>query len=746
MDRVGGALRTVATSLEASDERRQSTARTAWIVANVLLVGMYLVMLPFAYAEFTQVCAAGAECKPYWRLAPEDVGALRELGLSVDLYAAYRVAMEVIYTLGFWAVAAIIFWRRSDNLIALFFSFMLVAFGALNVVGLPLEINPALALAAAFFSFSAWTAFFTAFYVFPDGRFVPGWTRWALLVVVLYSAALTFAPDGSALNPVRWSPAFVLLLTVSLLGTVIFAQIYRYRRVSGPVERQQTKWVVFGAVTALAVGTAVQLPTVAYPALENPGVPKVINLLAEVTVTNLSLLLIPLSLGIAILRYRLWDVDVIINRALVYGTLTASLLGVYVLMVGGLGLLLHARANLLVSLLAAGLVAVLFAPLRERLQRGANRLMYGERDEPYVVLSRLGRRLGAAIEPGTVLSTIVETVAGALKLPYAAISIRRGEEGFEVAAAHGTPTGEETTVPLTYGGETVGQLLLAPRAPGEQFSPADRSLLEDLARNAEVAVYAVRLTDDLQRSRERLVTAGEEERRRLRRDLHDGLGPTLASLTLGLDVSLKLLKKNPDDAEEMLSRLKAQTKEAVVDIRRLVYGLRPPALDDLGLVAAIREQAAAHGRLRDIGEEGSGLGFRIEAPEELPPLPAAVEVATYRIAQEAITNVARHARATLCRVRLDVVDGGRALRLDVSDDGAGLPDAASRRSGVGLSSMRERAEELGGKLSVSPVPEGGTLVSVVFPLPASRLHETPATEDPHEEGAPVRVPGRIPGA
>ncbi len=192
---------------------------------------------------------------------------------------------------------------------------------------------------------------------------------------------------------------------------------------------------------------------------------------------------------------------------------------------------------------------------------------------------------------------------------------------------------------------------------------------------------------------------------------------------LGLDVSLKLLKKNPPEAEEMLSRLKAQTKEAVVDIRRLVYGLRPPALDDLGLVAAIREQAATHGRLREGASNGreTGLGFRVEASEGLPALPAAVEVAAYRIAQEAITNVARHARATMCRVSLSVEDPadglGRALILEISDDGVGLPDASSRHAGVGLSSMRERTDELGGKLSVSAAPEGGTRVLVRLPLP-----------------------------
>jgi len=346
--------------------------------------------------------------------------------------------------------------------------------------------------------------------------------------------------------------------------------------------------------------------------------------------------------------------------------------------------------------------------------------MYGERDDPYGVLTRLGRRLEAAIEPGAVLPTVVETVAGALRLPYAAIAMRR-EDGFEVAAAHGSPTGEETAVPLKYAGETVGRLLLSPRTPGEEFTQADRRLLEDLARQAEVAVHAVRLTADLQRSRERLVSAREEERRRLRRGLHDGLEPTLATLSLGLDVSLKMLPDNPGEAEPLLRELKAQTQGAVVDIRRLVYGLRPPALDDLGLVPAIREQASKHGRLDDdpatFGRGAAGknaLAFAVEAPEELPPLPAAVEVAIYRIVQEAITNVVRHSEAGACRIRLSIDAAQNELGLEISDDGVGIPK--DRQAGVGMSSMAERAAELGGRCTVEAGPEGGTRVLARFPL------------------------------
>src|SRR5262249_39351078 len=330
----------------------------------------------------------------------------------------------------------------------------------------------------------------------------------------------------------------------------------------------------------------------------------------------LGFLMVPLSIGMAILRARLWDIDLIINRTLVYGALTASVVGLYVLVVGYLGTLFQTSGNLLVSLIATGVIALLFQPLRNRLQRGVNRLLYGERDDPYAALARLGQRLEATLAPDAVLPAIVETVAQALKVPYVAIALTTDDrpfdpsttlrgaaaqgrppttgQRFEIIAAHGaTPSALSSChlVILSYQGETIGQLILAPRAPGEPFSPPDQRLLDDLARQAGVAVHAVRLTSDLQRARERLVAAREEARRRLRRDLHDGLGPQLASQTLLIDTVFRLLPEDMDGATELLQRLKSQSQGAIADIRRLVYALRPPALDDLGLVEALREQA-----------------------------------------------------------------------------------------------------------------------------------------------------------
>jgi signal transduction histidine kinase len=351
------------------------------------------------------------------------------------------------------------------------------------------------------------------------------------------------------------------------------------------------------------------------------------------------------------------------------------------------------------------LIAVLFQPLRDRLQRGVNRLMYGERDDPYAVLSRLSQRLEATLAPEAVLPTIVETVKESLNLPYVAIALKQGE-AFAVVASSGTLVNDTLRLPLVYQNEKIGQLLLAPRAPGETFSPADRRLLDDLAREAGVAVHAVRLTTDLQHSRARLVTTREEERRRLRRDLHDGLGPTLASLAQRLDTARILVPRDPNAAVALLGDLTAQVKTTITDIRRLVYALRPPALDELGLVSALREHAAHY-------NESNGLSISMEAPERLPPLPAAVEVAAYRIVLEALTNVARHAHARTCHIHLELREA-QVLYLEVTDDGGGLPK--DYHAGVGLTSMRERAMELGGECRIEPGPTHGIRVVARLPL------------------------------
>lgn len=298
----------------------------------------------------------------------------------------------------------------------------------------------------------------------------------------------------------------------------------------------------------------------------------------------------------------------------------------------------------------------------------------------------------------------METVRDALKLPYAAIALGETQADRFVAADAGAPAATTLHMPLAFRGAAVGELRLAPRTPGQECTSRDLALLDDFARPAGVAAHAVALTAQLRHARRRLIAAREEERRRLRRDLHDGLGPALASQILSLDAAGLLVRSDPDRAQALLEGVREQVKDAVGDVRRLIYDLRPPVLDDRGLAAAVREQAAGAAR--------GGLKVVVHAPERLPDLPAAVETAAYRIVGEALANVVRHAGATSCDVHLAC--GDAALLVEVRDDGRGLqPD---RPSGVGLASMRERATELGGTCSVKPHDGGGTVVCAMLPL------------------------------
>lgn len=671
------------------------------VVLSVLAAALFFAGLPTLYAELRALSFyAPAE-------RAEALTNLEAVGLSVEIHAAYLLAIGLVLALTCFALAALIFRLRPDEPIARFVALAIALLGATfpGAISSLAILHPALGWIAGVLDSASLAAVLVLFFVFPDGRFVPGWSSWPALLmsaVVLILALLPgLASDAWAEGP------YVLVLSAFLLAGAL-AQVHRYRHVSGPAERQQEKLVVVGLFAALAG----YLSFVFLGALLSEGIRpgSVLSLVGNGAAT-LFMLLVPLSVAGAIMRYRLWDIDFVVNRALVYGALTAGTVGLYALVVGSLGALLGARGDAVAPVLAAALVAVLFAPLRERLQRGADRLMYGERDDPYAAVSRLGRRLEASLAADAVLPTIVRTIREALRLPYAAVALRDGAAGYAVAAEDGKSAASPISWPLVYRHETVGRLLVAPRAGEAALSPADRHLLSDLARQAGVAVHAVRLTEELQGARERLVSAREEERLRLRRDLHDGLGPQLAGLTFGLTAARNLLAgalAGRPDADEMLASLKDQAREAALDVGRLVRGLRPPALDQLGLMGAVREAAGSL-------TSASGPEVAVQA-EALPPLPAAVEVAAYRIAQEALTNVVRHAEAKTCRLRLRLALRAQALELEVEDDGLGLSEGL--RTGVGLLSMRERAEELGGTLWVGEGPLGGTRVLARLPLPS----------------------------
>ena len=331
--------------------------------------------------------------------------------------------------------------------------------------------------------------------------------------------------------------------------------------------------------------------------------------------------------------------------------------------------------------------------------------MYGERDDPAGVLARLGTRMQSVPLPDDVLPAVVETVAHSLRLPYVAIDLADQSGAYRLAAEHGTSVGRQHTETLTHHGVAVGRLRVSERGRDDPLEPADLELLRSLAGEVGPAVQAVRLHQDLLRSRAEVVALREDERRRLRRDLHDGLGPALAAIGLKAGLAARHVPRE-SAARELLGEIDTEVKAGLGDIRRLVEALRPPALDELGLVRSVRARASSL---------TGDMIIDVSGPDTAGPLPAAVETAAYRIVVEALTNVVRHSGASACRVVIMV--SAEAVEVSVRDDGRGLD--GDRSPGVGLRSMQERAAEVGGTLSVQS--NGSvTVVSALLPLTLGR--------------------------
>jgi two-component system, NarL family, sensor kinase len=513
----------------------------------------------------------------------------------------------------------------------------------------------------------------------------------AISVWILVSRALA----GSTLEWLRlWIPVEGVI--AGLFLTLALAAFFTQFRIHKSGEtRQQIRWVIWAALLSGGAGLLLYiLPGVTGGTAINPNLAGII------------VLPFPLAFAVAILRYNLFEIDRLINRTLVYGALTVFSGSIYLLVVGTLAIFIQVQGNWFVSLAATGVVAILFHPMREWLNRWVNRRMYGDRDEPFEVLARLGQSMETTLSPETVLPTLVETIAQALKLPYVALSF--DEPGGKPAASYGRPVNSTQSYQLVNQGEAIGRLIIGRRADDEDFTENEVRLLGSIARQAGTAVHTVRLAADLQRSRQRLVTAQEEERRRLRRDLHDGLGPTLAAHLLKIGLARSHLEHNAEKADRYLEQLESETEDILAEVRRLVYNLRPPSLDQLGLAGAIHACAGDYNH-----PSGDAGQMRVQArtPEKKPELPAAVEVAAYRIVQEALTNAHRHSHATLCTIDLQIQDD---LHLSISDNGRGIEN--KKISGVGLHSMRERAVELGGSFKIQASETGGTKITVTIPI------------------------------
>jgi signal transduction histidine kinase len=510
------------------------------------------------------------------------------------------------------------------------------------------------------------------------------------LVVVLFALAPRLPGTDPSYPPNPWglaalaplAPVSLVLYALVAVHLVVglAAVVLRFRR-GTPVERQQLRWIGGGAAVLVA---AVLVVTLA-------GAPTAVMALGTAALVG--------SIAVAVLRYRLWDLGLVVRRTLVYLVLTAFLVAAYVGLVLGLRSVVHVA--LVPELLVTAVIAIVALPLREVLQRAIDRMLFGERRDPYLVVRALGRRLEDGADP--VLPSTVRGLAEALRLPGAAIVLPDGT----VAAAHGTVRGDGARIPLQHNGHLVGELLAARRHPAEPLTGLDLRLLTDVAGHLGVIVQAALLDEAVRRSQERLVQAREAERARLRRDLHDEMGPVLGAASLRVAAARNLLGSTEPPLEQVgtvLSAVAGDLDRARAEVQRIVTHLRPGVLA-AGLLDALREHAS--------GWTGT-LQLDLRMPAEVPPLAEAVEVAAYRIAVEGLHNAERHSGGTTATVAVAV--RGQDLEVVVEDDGCGLSAPPSR--GVGLGSMRERARMAGGILRLEPGMAGGLRVYALLPLAA----------------------------
>jgi signal transduction histidine kinase len=575
--------------------------------------------------------------------------------------------------------------------------------------------------------------------LFPDGHLPsPRWRWFArilgaglvfIFLAILFSpgpmegTGLPKAPNPLGLEPLRAFLSFalvmILIIPIGVLGSLM-SLVLRFRRSTG-IERLQLRWLVTAAgVVAVMYSAGILLSLNA----EWGGVttPAWMSVLQNLSI--LSFALIPIAIGVSVLRYRLFDIDVVINRALLFGVLAVFIAVVYVAIVVGVGALVGSQANPVLSAAAAAVVALAFQPVRRRAQRFADRLVYGKRATPYEVLSEFSERLGNTYANEELLPRMARALGEGTGAARADVWVRVGDElrpeaawpdDAETLSPRPAPTPEEegavTTSsmfePVRHHGELLGALSIEKR-PGESMTATEEKLVRDLAAQAGLVLRNVGLTEDLldtieqlRASRQRLVSAQDEERRRLERNLHDGAQQQLVALAVKLRLLEQLVERDPVQARSVAAQLQGDTTEALEELRDLARGIYPPLLADKGLVAALESQARKS--VVPVSVEADGVGrYAREA-----------EAAVYFSCLEALQNVAKYASAS--RATITLSDGDGRLRFEVSDDGVGF-DAASQSNGSGLQGIADRLAALDGEIEIRSAPGAGTTVAGVLPV------------------------------
>lgn len=569
-------------------------------------------------------------------------------------------------------------------------------------------------------------AYIAALLLFPDGKLIPRWPTWAK--VLLYAPAalaltfLSFRPEGS--EEVDTTVSLIVFFGVLTPVAAVIAQGYRAQRSQTPEERQQSKLLFWALTPALLIGLYVLTQGVRFLSSDEfagrpQELPLVIFRIFQPVFT-----LIPIALFIGLLRYRLWNIDRIISRTLAYGVLAAFVGVVYVGVVVGVGRLVGAASNnLLLSIAATGIVAVAFQPVKEWVQHLANRLVYGKRATPYEVLSEFSSKMAGASAPEDLLTEMAQTLGEGTGSASAQVWLKVGSE-MRLAASHPanlltgsgsanlvdgkvSVTGTDRVVEVVHRGEVLGALSIAKRQ-GEAITPVEGKLLADLASQAGVVFRNVRLTEELlerleelKASRQRLVSAQDQERRRLERDLHDGAQQQLVALKVKLSLAQRITTE--EKVKAFLTQLQAEADDTLQTLRDLARGIYPPLLADKGLPTALVAQANKSALEVEVRADGIGRYSQ------------EVEAAVYFCCLEALQNVAKYAGP--CEVVITLTGDPESVSFEVADDGSGF-DASSSERGHGLQNMSDRVDALGGTLEVTSNVGGGTRVKGRIPARA----------------------------
>jgi signal transduction histidine kinase len=665
------------------------------------------------------------------------VGAAAGFWLQVRIVGGARATEDLVFVVIFTAfglVGALVASRQPRNAVGWIFLgislTVLMAFFSDTYARYSFRVRPAPlpgAVVAAWLSSWAWIAFVSPTVtflplLFPDGHLpsprwrVFAWITGAFEVLAVAGFALEPGPlEGYEIsNPVGVpalrgvgrvleGPTLLLLLLLALIS--VASLFLRYRR-SGGERRQQIKWFAFA--TAL-VATWFLVGAV----LEALGL---YNDVVDTVFSALSFASLPVAAGIGILKYRLFDVDVVINRTLLYGLLAAVVTALYVGIVVGIGALIGSQGSLPLSIIATAVIAVAFHPLRERARRFANRLVYGKRATPYEVLSEFGERLAGSYATEDVLPRLARVVGEGVGTARATVWLRVGSDLRPEAA---WPGSERPSVPLPLAGDGLpsfdaderafevrhqGELLGAltvSMAPGQPITPTGEKLVEDLAAQAGLILRNVRLIEELRESRQRIVAAQDQERRRLERDIHDGAQQQLVALAVRLNLAKSMAAKEAPKVADLLEAIKGETQDALENLRDLARGIYPPLLADKGLAAALESQA----RKVPVPVTVDQNGIERYSQE--------AEAAAYFCVLEALQNAAKYAEASHATVRLGHEDGN--LLFTVADDGRGF-DTATTPRGAGLQNMADRLEALGGTVEVASIPGQGTTVNGRIPV------------------------------